>query len=129
MHRNVTGTSVNINCPAGRFYSFSTGKCIRCPKGQYSPPGSNSSLDSSTSCFSCTSASHQCCWILASWTKMGKAIPTGISPLDNSCCTMPMSGITCDSTIANVTKIDWKANNLLNSMPGELQMLDSLTEL
>ena len=76
-----------------------------------------------------TKSSYHCCLAVKSWQAMGKAIPTGISSLDNSCCTMPMSGITCDSTIAKVTKIDWKDKNLLHSMSSQLQMLDSLTQL
>jgi hypothetical protein len=158
MHRNVTGTSVKINCPAGRFYSSATGQCISCPAGQYSSSAGSTSCDlcpagrysnigsanciscpagqysppgssSSTSCFSCTPDSHQCCWVLASWTIMGKAIPTEISSSDNSCCTKHMSGIACDFTTTKVTLINWNAKNLSNSMPKELLMLNSLTQL
>jgi hypothetical protein len=200
MHRNVTGTSVKINCPtgqfyspsigqctscpAGQFYSSATGQCISCPAGQYSstagstscalcpagrysstagsiscalcPAGQYSSKDGSdrcalcpsgqyssspgaalcelcptgqfsspgsssqTRCFPCSSTSHQCCWVLASWTLMGKAFPSVIPSSDNSCCNWLGSGITCDHTQKYVIKISWSSRALSGSIPAEI---------
>jgi hypothetical protein len=87
-----------------------------------------SGVQSQSSCDS-TKAYYHCCLAVKSWQSMGKSIPTGISASDNSCCTKPMSGITCDTTKTKVTKINWKAKNLLNSISTQLAKLTSLTQL
>jgi len=68
----------------------------------------------------CTSSSPQCCWVVRSWQLMGQSVPTGISPNDNSCCTKPMAGVTCDSTKTQVTRIEWSSMNLVSLIPSDI---------
>ena len=77
---------------------------------------------------SCNSGSPQCCWVVRSWQLMGKSIPTGISSTDNSCCTVPMAGVTCDST-NKVINIYWVWQGLSGSIPRSMGKLTSLTKL
>ncbi len=77
---------------------------------------------------SCGSTSLQCCWVVRSWQLMGKSIPTGISSTDNSCCTVPMYGVTCNST-NKVTMLKWGNDGLSGSIPAEIGKLTSLTHL
>jgi len=77
----------------------------------------------------CTTASPQCCWVVRSWQLMGKAIPTGIKSTDRSCCTVPMAGVTCDSTKTKVTGLDWSFKSLTGSIPSEIGNLVDLTNI
>jgi len=77
----------------------------------------------------CTSTSPQCCWVVRSWQLMGQFIPTGIKSTDNSCCTVPMSGVFCDSTKTKVTGLDWSSKALTGSIPADIGKLTSLTSL
>ena len=81
-------------------------------------------VESQANCWSPTSP--QCCWVVRSWQLMGKTIPTGIQSTDNSCCTLPMAGVTCDSTKTKVTRIGWQSQGLSGSIPGEIGNLTSL---
>ena len=73
----------------------------------------------------CDSNSPQCCWVVQSWQLMGKTIPTGISSTDNSCCTVPMTGVTCDSS-NKVININWYSKGLSGSIPADIGNLTSL---
>jgi hypothetical protein len=59
---------------------------------------------------------------------MGKFIPAGISSTDNSCCSVPLVGITCDSK-NKVTAINWRMAELSGSIPPEIGNLNSLQNL
>ncbi len=76
----------------------------------------------------CTSTSPECCWVVRSLQLMGKTIPTGISSTDNSCCTVPMTGVTCDSS-NKVKQIYWGYKGLSGSIPRSMGKLTSLTHL
>lgn len=69
-----------------------------------------------------------CYWVVRSWQKMGKNIPANVSSTDNSCCTLPMTGVTCD-TSNRVKGIDWSFEDLTGSIPSEIGNLKSLTWL
>ncbi len=76
----------------------------------------------------CTSTSPECCWVVRSWQLMGKTVPAVISSTDNSCCTVPMAGVTCDST-NKVKEIFWRFAGLSGSIPRSIRKLTSLTKL
>jgi hypothetical protein len=76
----------------------------------------------------CTSTSPECCWVVRSWQLMGKTVPAGISSTDNSCCTAPMTGVTCDSS-NKVLHIYWGSKGLSGPIPAEIGNLTSLQRL
>ena len=76
----------------------------------------------------CTSTSPECCRVVRSWQLMGKTVPAGISSTDNSCCTVPMAGVTCDST-SNVIQLAWASQGLSGSIPRSMGKLTSLSRL
>ena len=89
----------------------------------------NTTNTTSSSIASCTSSSPQCCWVVRSWQLMNGVFTTGINSTDNSCCTLPMTGVTCDSTNTKITRIDWVQMGLSGLIPAEIGNLDSLTYL
>jgi hypothetical protein len=76
----------------------------------------------------CTSSSPQCCWVVRSWQLMGRTIPAGISSTDNSCCTVPMANVTCDSS-NRVIKLLWVSKGLSGSIPAAIGNLINLQQL
>ena len=76
----------------------------------------------------CTTASPQCCWVVRSWQLMGKTIPAGITSNDNSCCTLPMTGVTCDST-NKIIKISWAFSKLSGAIPASIGNLVNLEDV
>lgn len=73
---------------------------------------------------SCTIDSPQCCWVVRVWQLMGQY--TTVSPNnDTECCAM--DGVFC--TDSTVTSIDWSHQNLTGSLPSDIGMLTSLTNL
>ena len=73
--------------------------------------------------------SHQCCWVVRSWNLMKKEIPSGISANDNSCCTQPMAGVTCNPQNNTILMIEWSEQELSGSIPKEIGKLTSLQTL
>ena len=86
-------------------------------------------MGSAPSYETCTAASTECCWAVRSWQLMGKSIPTGIQSTDNSCCTLPMDGVTCDSTKTKVTGINWGNLGLSGSLPTDIGNLKNLENM
>ena len=98
-----------------------------------------------TSIATCTSTSHQCCWVIRSWQLMGQK--TTISSKDNSCCFKslelplvkrqfisievwsPETRVVCDSKNTKIVEIQWKSLYSKGQIPLELGKLTSLTRL
>ncbi len=73
--------------------------------------------------------SHQCCWVVRSWNLMNKEIPSRISANDNSCCTKPMAGVTCNRQNTTILNIEWSEQELSGSIPVAIGNLTSLQTL
>ena len=90
---------------------------------------------STTSATTCTSTSPDCCWVVESWNKMGKA--TTVNPNSATACCYRLGsttqssgipGVRCTST-GIVSQIDWKTKSLKGQIPEELVKLTYLQRL
>jgi hypothetical protein len=60
---------------------------------------------------------------------MKNEIPFGISANDSSCCTKPMTGVTCDPKNTTILMIEWSEKELSGSIPKDIGELTSLQAL
>lgn len=84
---------------------------------------------------SCGPTSPQCCWVVRSWQKMGKA--TLVNHNNSTACCNYLGSITQSSGIDNVycdsdgtvTEIRWTDKNLTGSIPDSILHLVDLEQL
>ena len=69
-----------------------------------------------------------CYFVVRSWQLLGRTVPSNVSSTDNGCCTVPMTGVTCDPS-NRVTDIVWPDENLQGSIPSEIFKLTDLRTL
>lgn len=73
---------------------------------------------------SCSSTSHQCCWVIRSWQLLGKTTTVSKkSPI--GCCAM--AGVKCSGS--SVTDINWDSQGLNGEIPNSLKKLIDLKTL